>query len=153
MIDIDNQTSFKLTIQIIKKLEDISTYINPQYKKDIELLIIYKSKMQTINKTYRNIDKSTDVLSFPNINEITNNHTQNKPNIFIGSIIICYEHILKKAKEYNHSNEDEFYLLYIHGLLHLYGYDHEKDEGQHRSKEEEIIKKFNLPTSLCVRNS
>jgi probable rRNA maturation factor len=153
MIDIDNQTSFKLTIQIIKKLEDISTYININSSINMELLIIYKPQMKNINKTYRNIDKSTDVLSFPNINEITNNHTQNKPNIFIGSIIICYEYILKKAKEYNHSNTDEFYLLYIHGLLHLYGYDHEKDEGEHRSKEEEIIKKFKLPQSLCVRNS
>jgi probable rRNA maturation factor len=44
-------------------------------------------------------------------------------------------------------------LLFIHGLLHLLGYDHEVDNGEHRQKEEELIKQFNLPSSLIVRNS
>ena len=63
------------------------------------------------------------------------------------------EYVEQKAKEYNHSINDEFTLLFIHGLLHLLGFDHEVDEGEHRSKEEELIKQFNLPNSLIVRNS
>jgi probable rRNA maturation factor len=59
----------------------------------------------------------------------------------------------KKAKLYNHSFNDELALLFIHGLLHLVGYDHEIDDGEHRAKEEEMIKKFNLPNSLIVRMS
>ncbi|WP_193228465.1 rRNA maturation RNAse YbeY, partial [Aliarcobacter butzleri] len=48
---------------------------------------------------------------------------------------------------------EEFTLLFIHGLLHLLGFDHEIDNGEHRLKEEELIEKFKLPSSLIVRNS
>ena len=61
--------------------------------------------------------------------------------------------MLEKAKEYNHGSDNELKLLFIHGLLHLLGFDHEIDNGEHRHKEEELIKKFNLPSSLIVRNS
>ncbi len=87
----------------------------------------------------------TDVLSFPLEFDM--------PNMPLGSIVISNEFVQEKAKEYNHSIQDEFTLLFIHGLLHLLGYDHEIDNGEHRLKEEELIKKYNLPNSLIVRNS
>jgi probable rRNA maturation factor len=71
----------------------------------------------------------------------------------LGSIIISTDFISEKASEYNHSFEDEMKLLFIHGILHLLGFDHEVDNGEHRQKEEELIKKYNLPDSLIVRNS
>jgi probable rRNA maturation factor len=71
----------------------------------------------------------------------------------IGSIIISADKVKQKADELGHSKEDEFKLLLIHGLLHLTGYDHETDNGEMREKEEEIIKNFNLPKSLIIRNS
>ena len=55
------------------------------------------------------------------------------------------------AEKFNHTIEDEFRLLFIHGLLHLNGFDHEIDNGEHRY-ERKLIKKFNLPNSLIVRN-
>ena len=58
---------------------------------------------------------------------------------------------LERAKEFKHSLNDELALLFIHGTLHLLGYDHEIDNGEMREKEKEIIKKFNLPESLIVR--
>ena len=58
---------------------------------------------------------------------------------------------MKKSKELGHTPQDELALLFIHGLLHLLGYDHECDNGEMRAKEEELIKKFDLPESLIIR--
>jgi probable rRNA maturation factor len=69
----------------------------------------------------------------------------------LGSIVISYDFVEKKAKEFSHSQDDEFTLLFIHGLLHILGYDHECDNGEMRQKEEDIIRAFSLPQSLIVR--
>jgi len=71
----------------------------------------------------------------------------------LGSIVISTDFVQEKAKEFKHSFNEEFTLLFIHGLLHLLGFDHEIDNGEHRLKEEELIEKFKLPSSLIVRNS
>lgn len=139
MIDLDNQTDINIDIS------SLETILNDLTSKDIELIIVNNSKIQELNKEYRNIDKATDVLSFPLEFEI--------PNMPLGSIVISTDFVEEKAKEYNHSFEDELKLLFIHGLLHLIGYDHEVDNGEQRQKEEELIKKYNLPNSLIVRNS
>lgn len=139
MIDLDNQTSEEIDIS---SLEEILKELT---KKDIELIITNNEEIQILNKEHRNIDKATDVLSFPLEFDI--------PNMPLGSIVISIEYVEQKAKEYNHSFNDELKLLFIHGLLHLLGFDHEIDDGEQRQKEEELIKKFNLPKSLIVRNS
>jgi probable rRNA maturation factor len=135
MIDFDNQTNFKVDI---KELEKIANYIT---NKDFELILVDNPTIQEINKEYRNIDKPTDVLSFP-LDVVC----EGMP---IGSIIISID-FLDKALEYGHSKEDELKLLLIHGLLHLIGYDHEVDNGEMREKEKEIIEYFNLPNSLII---
>jgi len=138
MIDFDNQTNLDIDI---KEIEEIANYIT---NKDFELIVVGNDTIQSINKEYRNIDKPTDVLSFP--------LDVNCEGMPIGSIIISSDKVIEMAKEFNHSILDEFRLLLIHGLLHLIGYDHEIDNGEMREKEEEIIKYFNLPKSLIVRN-
>ena len=139
MIELDNHTDLDIDIS---KLEEISKNLT---SKDIELIFVENEEMQEINNEHRNINKATDVLSFPLEFDI--------PNMPLGSIIISIDYIKEKANEYNHSFEDEMNLLFIHGLLHLLGFDHEKDNGEHRLKEEELIKKHNLPNSLIIRNS
>jgi probable rRNA maturation factor len=139
MIELDNQTDFDIDIG---SLEEIS---NTLTTKDIELIITDNEEMQVLNKEHRGIDKPTDVLSFPMDFEF-----ENMP---LGSIIISIDFVKDKAKEYGHSQSDEFKLLFIHGILHLVGYDHEVDNGEHRAKEEELITQFSLPKSLIVRNS
>ena len=111
---------------------------------DLELLFVDSLQMKEINKNTRNIDKTTDVLSFPHDNTFFNHS-------FLGSIVINMDLAKEKSIELKHSLEDEISLLFIHGLLHLLGYDHEVDSGQMRKKEEELIKEFNLPKSLIVR--
>ena len=139
MIDFDNQTDLDIDI---KEIEEIANYIT---NKDFELIVVGNDTIQSINKEYRNIDKPTDVLSFP--------LDVNCEGMPIGSIIISSDKVIEMAKEFNHSILDEFKLLLIHGLLHLIGYDHETDNGEMREKEEEIINYFNLPKSLIIRNS
>ncbi len=137
MIEFDNRTALQLDIEIISAIADSLT------KKEIELIITDAHEMREINKEHRGIDKATDVLSFP---------YEAMPMIPLGSIVICREYIEQKAIEFGHTNDDEFALLFIHGLLHLLGYDHEVDEGEMRQEEARLIQKFNLPESLIVRN-
>jgi len=139
LIDLDNQTNLKFDITI---LENIALKLT---QKDIELLIVDNKTIQKINKEFRKKDKPTDVLSFPLQTKFS--------QTLLGSIIISSDFVKQKAKEYGHSQDEELSLLFIHALLHLLGYDHETDDGKHRQKEEELIKEFNLPNSLIVRNS
>ncbi|HJE03575.1 Endoribonuclease YbeY [Aliarcobacter thereius] len=139
MIDLDNQTNFKIDLENLEKIA--STLSN----KNIELLIVDNKTIKDINLEFRNKDEATDVLSFP--------MEFNFPNMPLGSIIISIDFVRNKAKEFGHSEFEEFSLLFIHGFLHLLGFDHEVDNGEHREKEEELISLFNLPSSLIVRNS
>jgi probable rRNA maturation factor len=137
MIDLDNQTDLKIDL---KDIENIANYITD---KDFELIIVDNNTIQEINKEYRNIDKPTDVLSFP--------LDLSCPGMPIGSVIISSDKVKEGSEKFGHSIEDEFKLLLIHGLLHLIGYDHEVDNGEMREKEKEVIEYFNLPKSLIVR--
>ena len=136
MIDIDNQTSFNIDETFLQKVSQTLT------DKDIELVVTTNAVIQEMNKEYRNVDKATDVLSFP---------YEEMPRAPLGSIVISVNFVQQKAEEFSHSQNDEFSLLFIHGLLHLLGYDHEVDNGEMRAKEEELINKFKLPKSLIVR--
>ncbi|ABV67141.1 rRNA maturation RNase YbeY [Aliarcobacter butzleri] len=140
MIDLENSTEFEIDTL---NLENIA---NTLTTKDIELIVVKNDEIQELNKEYRNIDKPTDVLSFPMNFEVID-----MP--LLGSIVISTDFVQEKAKEFKHSFNEEFTLLFIHGLLHLLGFDHEIDNGEHRLKEEELIEKFKLPSSLIVRNS
>lgn len=136
MIELDNKTTLQIDTTLIDAIANLFT------NKEIELIVTTNEEIREINKTYRNIDKDTDVLSFP---------YEPMPMSPLGSIVISSSHIKEKAIELGHSENDEFALLFIHGLLHLLGYDHETDNGQMRKKEAELIKKFNLPKSLIIR--
>lgn len=136
MIEFDNRTALQLDIEVISAIADSLT------DKEIELIVTDVQEMQEINKEHRRIDKATDVLSFP---------YEAMPMTPLGSIVICCEYVEQKAKELGHTNDDEFALLFIHGLLHLLGYDHEVDDGEMRQEEARLIQKFNLPQSLIIR--
>lgn len=136
MIELDNRTSLDININILQNIADSLS------SKDIELIITDEKEMQEINKTHRNIDKSTDVLSFP---------YEDMPMSPLGSIVISALHVENLSRELGHTTDDEISLLFIHGLLHLLAYDHETDDGEMRAKELELIQKFNLPTSLIIR--
>ncbi|HIC44572.1 MAG TPA: rRNA maturation RNase YbeY [Sulfurimonas sp.] len=136
MIDIDNQTDLKIPTSDIEKIaKSLSS-------KDIDLLIVDNAQMQNINLEHRNIDAPTDVLSFP---------FEDMDMAPLGALVISSQYVKALSHELGHSENDEFCLLFIHGVLHLLGFDHEVDEGEMRKKEEEVIKAFNLPESLIIR--
>lgn len=134
----ENNTDYEIDLAIVKT---ISEHLQIG---EIELILTTNDEIHEINLTTRGIDKPTDVLSFPYVE---------MPNSPIGSIVISLDFLHHYAKEYNHTVEEEFALLFIHGVLHILGYDHEIDNGEQRAKEEEIIHYFNLPASLIIRNS
>ena len=141
MLNIENLTDFSINVNLLESIANSLT------SREIDLTLCYNNTIQQYNKEYRQQDKTTDVLSFPIENDmiIDNNFMP------LGSIVISLDFIVDKAEEYKHSTESEMALLFIHGLLHILGYDHEIDSGEMREKEALIIKNFNLPNSLIVR--
>jgi len=136
MLLIENESNTPLHVEI---LEQICAEHTP---KEVELIIIDGKSMHELNLEQRGMDKTTDVLSFP---------VDDFPHAPLGSIVINYELAASKAQELGHSVEEETTLLFIHGMLHLLGFDHEVDNGEMRAQEEAWIKQYNLPASLIVR--
>lgn len=102
-------------------------------KMSLSLIIVNDKQMRDINFQYRDLDKTTDVLSFPDTEED-----------YLGDIFISLDKVKLQAVEYEHSEMEEFARLLIHGILHLVGYDHIKDEDHEVmvKKEEELLKKL-----------
>ncbi len=143
IIDLDNQTSLPIDMDALENIAQSLT------NREIELIITDNENIQELNREYRQKDKPTDVLSFPLETPFTEQSVFDVP---LGSIVISAEYVREKARTFSHDEQDELKLLFIHGLLHLMGYDHETDEGEMRRKEKEIIERFGLPSSLIVRN-
>lgn len=136
MIDLDNRTDKVYNFEL---LETIASSLTPL---EIELILTDNATIAQINHEFRGIDKPTDVLSFPN---------DPFPGAPLGTIIISVDKVAQVSQELGHSENDELALLFIHGILHLLGMDHEVDQGEMRTEEERIVRKFTLPLSLIVR--
>ena len=136
MLLIDNESNISLHVSLLDQICDAHTH------KEVELLIVDAQSIQELNREHRGKDTPTDVLSFP---------IDDFPHSPLGSIVINHELAHEKAKELGHKIEEEIALLFIHGLLHLLGFDHEVDSGEMREKEEALINQYKLPQSLIVR--
>lgn len=131
-------------------LQDIHTEVDCV----CELLFVNADEIQALNRDTRGIDKVTDVLSYPTIENIKAQKLtaekffidMEEDKLSIGSIVICKEQMLKQAKEYGNSAERELYYLLVHGILHLLGYDHieEADKKEMRLQEEKILLKLGV---------
>ena len=114
-------------------------------KLSITIILTTPENIQKINKEYRNVDKATDVLSFPMFEKDELDEKIEKNNFehedILGDIMISIEKVEEQAKEYGHSFEREFSYMLVHGFYHLMGYDHiqEKDKMLMRPKEEKIL--------------
>jgi len=142
MIDLDNQTGLAVKLHTLEEIQASLTTA------EVELLIVSDECMQSINSQHRGKQNSTDVLSFPLDSSFTPESIAGFP---LGSIVISASSVEQKAKELGHSIQDEIALLFIHGMLHLLGFNHEDDKGEMREKEKSLIKKFSLPKSLIIR--
>jgi probable rRNA maturation factor len=142
IIVLENQTDLTINIDTLEEIAQSLT------AREIELIVTDNKMMQELNSKYRSKNKATDVLSFP-INTTYGEETI--PGIPLGSIVISADLVKEISAELGHNAEDELSLLFIHGLLHLLGFDHEVDNGEMRAKEKEIIQAFSLPSSLIIR--
>ena len=126
---------------IEEQIDNIKLYIN--------IILTNPENIKKINKEYRNIDKETDVLSFPmfekeEIEEIKKHGKDIEEPL--GDIVISIEKVEEQAKEYGHSFERELSYMLIHGFYHLMGYDHmeEEEKVQMRKKEEVVLNKLKI---------
>ena len=131
-------------------IEKVLYHINPDFPLEISVTITNNEEIREINKEQRNLDKPTDVLSFPMLfwekPEVLQeplsdaDYDMETGLVYLGDIVISIEKIKEQAEEYGHSFERELFYLTIHGILHLFGYDHmiDSDKKIMRRKEEEI---------------
>lgn len=152
-----NKEYIKLIEKVIKKCFEVEK-INPTSLYVCVTLTTPKN-IKKINKKYRNVDKETDVLSFPMYNKedldkmIANNLLKKWEmdlengvlQEILGDIIISIQQVEKQAKEYGHSFERELAYMLVHGFYHLRGYDHmvEEDKKKMREKEENVLSQLN----------
>ena len=111
----------------------------------ITVTLTTKENIKEINKEYRNIDRATDVLSFPmfekdELEEKIKNRDFEHVDV-LGDLVISIEKVKEQAEEYGHSFERELSYMLVHGFYHLMGYDHieEEDRKKMRPKEEKIL--------------
>ena len=115
----------------------------------VSITLTVPEEIHILNKTYRNIDKPTDVLSFPMFqpDEIENMIKENyQEEDILGDMVISIPQFEIQAKEYGHSFERELAYMVVHSFYHLMGYDHmvEEDKIKMRAKEDEILNKLNI---------
>lgn len=96
----------------------------------LEVSIVDEDEIKAINNEFRHVDAVTDVLSFPFDDDTLLYGEDDEPFIHLGSILICAPRAIVQSKEYEHDEEREFSFLFVHGLLHLLGYDHETPEEE-----------------------
>ena len=105
----------------------------------VSVSFVDDNEIKNLNRDYRNVDKVTDVLSFPMDEEY-------EDKIILGDIVLNMARVLSQAKEFGHSNRRELSYLCVHSILHLLGYDHIEEEDRiiMRAKEKEIMDKLKI---------
>lgn len=130
MISIDTGSYTIDLSQGLKKLEAIAARL--KMKGNITIRLGDKEESQYLNLTYRKKDNPTDVLSFPFNENLAG-------SFYIGDIFVCYPVAQEQAHDAGIPLETELFTLMLHGLLHLAGYDHEKDSGEMLKLQEQLL--------------
>ncbi|MTV50149.1 rRNA maturation RNase YbeY [Heliobacillus mobilis] len=121
---------------------------HPVEDTEISLVLTDDEKIRTMNLQYRNIDAPTDVLSFAMEEQTDDEPEFEDPSAgqILGDIIISVETAERQAKEYGHSLEREMGFLFVHGMFHLLGYDHQEEEDTRamRAVEEKVLQNQGL---------
>lgn len=170
----DNQTDYEFDFDYKKVANDVitKTLFHEQFKYDVEVSITFvnEESIREINKEYRDLDKSTDVLSFPMIEydsdysrisdrkeemydfliDVIDIKNPDTDEIILGDIVLCVPVIINQAKEYNHSILREYAFLIVHSMLHLLGFDHiEEDERIiMENKQNQILESLSITRDL-----
>ena len=124
----------------------------------IEVSFVSGEEIRSLNRELRGIDKVTDVLSFPSLDlkvgqaifvEDYPFEIDEEGRLLLGSIAICLDRAKEQAEEYGHSFERELHYLFVHGVMHCLGHDHENEEEKAlmRKEEEKVLEKLGITRS------
>lgn len=104
---------------------------------EVSVSFVGDEEIHELNRDYRGVDRTTDVLSFPMDDEFTN---------MLGDIVININKVIEQAKEYGHSEKREISYLTVHSSLHLMGFDHEEEEDKKemRAVEDRVMEKLEI---------
>ena len=137
-------------MKMLVRASVLATLAYEGYEPECELSVTFTDNegIRAVNKQYRNIDKETDVLSFPLTDfEGGDEPPADEPTVSLGDIVISLEKAEAQAEEFGHSIEREVAFLSVHSTLHLLGYDHElseEDDADMRRRQREILESMGL---------
>ena len=143
MIEINNKTRSRINLVLVKRVaESFLKYYNKN-NNEASIAFVGDKTIRYLNKTYRGIDKITDVLAFPDGPAKT---ASAGGRIFLGEVIINYIQVKRQAKKFSHSAKQELVFILVHGLLHLLGYNDNTETG--RRQMEKIGEEFVIKTKI-----
>ena len=143
----ENNTNEEINYKLIEKvISEALRYEGVNDNTEVSVTIVDNEEIRKINNKFRNIDRATDVLSFPLIDFDNESLPDDGSKIYLGDIIINIERAKEQAKEYGHSIDREIGFLTAHSMLHLLGYDHmvPEEEKEMFAKQEEILNNLGL---------
>ena len=146
----DEQDKVKLDFSAEQLIEDCAKEALNEEKiendAEVSVTFVDNGQIHELNKIHRNIDRETDVLSFPMGDE--NGFEMNRDNnaILLGDIVVSLEKAVMQSEEYGHSLKREVAFLITHSLFHLLGYDHEtpEEEKEMFAKQEKVLEKLGI---------
>ncbi len=147
----DEQTIWPIQpelITVLEKLLDVAASSEEWEDGEVALTFVDDKQIHEMNKEYRGIDRPTDVLSFSMLegDDAEGDWLDEEEVPILGDIIISVPKAIAQSEEYGHSIEREIGFLFVHGFLHLIGYDHESeaDEQEMFAKQEAILAQIGL---------
>lgn len=159
---VENETdvNFPFDVEEIVKLvaEEVMDMEQCPYEAQVNVLLTDNQGIREYNREYRQIDRETDVLSFPNVDfeepglfEIDEDmeadyFDPDTGELILGDIIISVDKVMAQAESYGHSQKREFAFLVAHSMLHLSGYDHMEQEeaAVMEAKQEQVLSKLGI---------
>lgn len=126
MVWLENLTEYELNATAVKRAVAKMLRQAGYGLGDVSLVLVGEQQMRDWNSFYRGKDSSTDVLSFAE-KEAPKMFPHPEGQQFLGEIVVCPQVVAAQAKDYNVSFDEELFRVMVHGLLHLIGFDHEKD--------------------------
>ena len=145
MLEINNLTTTKIDENFLKEIAKI-VLKGEKKEGNISLALIGPNRMRKLNKKYRGKNRVTDVLAFEEKGLTPQPWSQELQKVQgLGEIVICLREVKKNSKRLNEPFEKELARVFLHGILHLLGYDHEKSEEESekmKEKEEKYLKEI-----------
>lgn len=139
--------SYGLKMLIRRSVEATLLYEEIDDHCEVSVTFVDNEEIREINRKFRNIDRATDVLSFPLFDEDGMDAHVEELDCMLGDIVLSLERAREQSAEFGHSFEREVAFLTVHSVLHLLGYDHElsdEDDADMRRRQTEIVEKMGL---------